>query len=306
MSDRLEDDLLDELSGDPEGRSHTMDEYDDAAEFDELEDPMEDLGEPFAADDAADEFEDVVADALGADDLDEFWGKVGGWLKKAGQAVGKGARWIAPIASAIPLPQAQAIGRLANIAGKVLADEGDEMDALDEMADYADDEEAFEAVAPAVAGLAIRSAVKNVSRLPHGQRKQLVQAVTSATRHIARTHGPRVAAAAVPGVVQHARRLAVRHGVPASRLPQLVKRTAAAAARSPQVARRLARSAGALRTNTPTAVRGPYRRGAAGFGGSSSAGSFGATRRAGAVCPNCGRRRSWHLHGPVRLTIEAR
>jgi hypothetical protein len=308
MSDRLEDDLLEDLGGEPEGRSHAMDEFDDPAEFDEFDDSMDDLGDPFDSDNMMDEFEDVVADALGADDVDEFWGKIGGFLKKVGRGVGNVARVVAPIANMIPLPQAQAIGRIANVVGKVLADEGDEMDALDELADYADDDEAMDALAPAVAGLAIRSAVKNVARLPHPQRKQLVQAVTAATRHVARTHGPRVAAATAPGIVHHARRMAVRQGLPASRLPQLVKRTAAAAVRSPQAVRKLARTATALRSSSMPTRRLRRRGGMGGVGGmgGTALGTSGAARRgAAAACPHCGRRRSWQMHGPVRLTIES-
>lgn len=309
MSDKFEDDLLEDLGGEPEGRSHAMDEFDDSAEFDEFDNSMEDPGDGFESDDMEDEFEDVVADALGADDVDEFWGKIGGFLKKVGRGVGSVARIVAPIASAIPLPQTQAIGRIAGLVGKVLADEGDEMDALDEMADYADDEDAMDALAPAVAGLAIRSAVKNVARLPHHHRKQLVQAVTAATKHINRTHGPRVAAAAVPGIVHHARRIVVRRGLPVSRLPHAVKRTAAAAVRSPRVARKLMHTASALRTGSmgPRRMRHRNAMGRAGriggYGGLSPAG-FGATRRGAAACPHCGRRRTLNLHGPVRLTIE--
>jgi len=314
MSDRLEDELMDDLTAEPEGRSHAMDEFDEGDEFDEFDDPMEDAGDVFGAEDMMDEFEDVVADALGADDVDEFWGKIGGFLKKVGRGVGSVARVVAPIASAIPLPQTQAIGRIAGLVGKVLADEGDEMDALDEVVDSADDEDAVDAMAPAVAGLAIRSAVKNVARMPHPQRKQLVQAVTAATRHIARTHGPR-AVVAVPGLVHHARRMIVRQGLPASRLPHAVKRAAAAAVRSPQVVRKLARTSAALRTSpgTATAARRLHRRGAwGGYAGSAGTAGYGygyggVTRRGAAatVCPRCGRRRSWHLRGPVRLTIES-
>ena len=50
------------------------------------------------------------------------------------------ARKVAPIAKMIPIPQAQLIGGAADMIGNVLADEGDEFDALDAMADYAEEE----------------------------------------------------------------------------------------------------------------------------------------------------------------------
>ena len=107
---------------------------------------------------SADEFIEGIASILGADDADEFFGGFKNILK----TVGNVARKVAPIAKMIPIPQAQLIGGAADMIGNVLADEGDEFDALDAMADYAEEEEdGFDALAPAVAGLAIRSALKH-------------------------------------------------------------------------------------------------------------------------------------------------
>jgi hypothetical protein len=339
MSDRLDDDLLDDLLDEPEGRAHgTFDELeeaegaDDLEEFDELEEGPEHLEEAdeLESEAEADEFEEAMTDALEAEDDDEFFGGFMKTLRKIGRGVGSVARVVAPIASAIPIPQAQLIGRAANLIGDVLADEGDEMDALDELADSADDEDAMVKLAPAVATLAIRKAVRQIARVPRPQRRQVVRAVTAATRHVVRAHGPR-AIAAMPAIVHHARRIAVRHRLPISRLPQLIRRTAAAAVRSPQVARKLVQTAQSLRAAPSVMRRGMgrrrhrYGRGYAGgmgigtmrfpSGRAISGGGLGAAaiprgmRRGvhahgGGVCPVCSRRRSFSLQGPVRVTIE--
>ena len=90
--------------------------------------------------------------------------------------------------------------------GNVLADEGDGFDALDAMADYAEEEEDnFDALAPAVAGLAIRSALKTkAAQLPRAHRVRLVKAVSTATKQIARKHGAHAAVAA-PAIATGAR-----------------------------------------------------------------------------------------------------
>jgi hypothetical protein len=319
MSDRLEDDLMEDLMAEPEGRSqHAMDEFDEvsefdeASEFDELEESFDEGEEGFDEEGAEDELEEAVSDALDAEDFDEFWGKIGGFLKKVGRGVGSVARVVAPIASAIPIPQAQLIGRVAGMVGKVLADEGDEMDALEELADFGEDEATVRVAAPVVAGLAIRTGLKHhAARIAPAQRRQLVHAVTAATKRIGQVHGPR-AVIAMPAIVHHARRVAVRRGLPASALPQLVRRIAQKAVRSPQVVRKLARTATRLRTGPGIGRRRYGARGvASGIGGTMtrgayrSAGGFAGGMRGGAVCPSCGRRRSMHFRGPIRLTIES-
>jgi hypothetical protein len=348
MSDRLEDDLMDDLMAEPEGRSHAMDDFDEAEgadEFDEL-DEAEDL-----ADDESgmDELEEAVAEALDSEDFDEFWGKIGGFLKKAARGVGSVARVVAPIANMIPIPQAQMIGKVAGVLGDVLADEGDEMDALEDLADLGDeDEAAVHVAAPVIAGLAIRQGLKHhAARIAPAQKRQLVHAVTAATRQISRAHGPH-AVVAIPGIVRHARTFAVRRGMPASALPGLVKRVTAKAVRSPVALRKLHRTAVQLRGSGSGVRRrgmrwggsyapgqaggiarsGRYRHGGMQWGGYEPGGapaavghrgrglyrSSGAPRSStmaqgggmpGAVCPGCGRRRSWRMEGPIRLTIDS-
>jgi hypothetical protein len=73
--------------------------------------------------------------------------------------IGRIARTVGPIASAIPLPWTQAVGRVAGLVGRVMADEADEFEALDEMLELAEEEDLLDAAAPVVAGLTIRRTV---------------------------------------------------------------------------------------------------------------------------------------------------
>src|SRR6266568_5658784 len=229
MSDRLDDDLMEDLMSDaaegPAHSRHALDEGDEMTdELEELdegdEDALEDEGDEFEVDEAemADEMEEAVADALEAEDTDEFFRRLRNIARRVAPVVGRIARTVAPIASAIPIPQAQLIGRAAGLLGRLMADEADEMEALDELTDLAEEEEGIDAAAPLIAGLAIRSAMRGAARLPRPARRQLVRATTTATRQLARRHGPR-AVAAVPGIVRQARRIAVRRGLPAQRVP---------------------------------------------------------------------------------------
>lgn len=222
---------------------------------------------------AADAMEDAVALALGADDADEFFrrmfqgirrvaGGIANVARRAAPIVGRIARTVAPIASAIPLPWTQAIGRVAGVVGRLMADEADEFEALDEMFAYAEEEDALDAAAPVIAGLTIRTLMPGVSALPRAARRRLVHSVAQATRGLARRQGPR-AARAIPQIVRGVQRAARRRRLPAQALPQAVRRTAARVARSPRLARRLARPAVAPPTGTRRFRGRPARRGIA-------------------------------------------
>ncbi|HEY9737655.1 MAG TPA: hypothetical protein V6D06_15280, partial [Trichocoleus sp.] len=136
------------------------DAYDDFDAYDEY-DGMDDY-------DALDEFEEAMADALDAEDADEFLRRafraVRRVARRVAPVVGRVARAVAPIASAIPLPQAQAIGRIANVAGRLMADGADEFEAIDAMIDMADEEDAIDAAAPLIAGMALRAAAPRLAR----------------------------------------------------------------------------------------------------------------------------------------------
>lgn len=209
--------------------------------------------------DAMDAMEDAVAAALAADDADEFFRRalrglrsigrtVGRVARRVAPVVGRVARVVAPIASALPIPQAQLIGRVANVVGRLMADGADEADALDELYDFAEDEEdAVDLAAPVIAGLTIRTVMPGAARLPHAQRRQLVRSVTRSVQTLARRQGP-AAVRATPAVLRQARRTAARQvgaRPPARALPAAVARTTAQVARSPRAVRALTRPAGA-------------------------------------------------------------
>ena len=124
-----------------------------AEEFEEMEE-WEDVDSAEAWD-SAESMEDAVADAMEAEDTDEFLrrlrriaGRAINVARRVGRGVGQVARVVAPIASAVPLPQAQAIGRIASIAGRLLADGADEFEVVDELVDLADEEDSIDAAAP--------------------------------------------------------------------------------------------------------------------------------------------------------------
>jgi hypothetical protein len=252
-----------------------------ADEFEE----MADAGDMDAAEewDSTDAMEDAVADALESDDADEFFrrlrriaGRAVNVARRVGRGVGQVARVVGPIASMIPLPQAQAIGRIANVAGRLLADGADEFEAVDELVDLAEVENNIDAAAPVIAGLTLRRVMPGVSQLPRATRRQLVHGVTQATRTLARRQGPQ-AARAIPRIVSTAQRAVRQRRIPARALPQVVRRAAARVARSPQAVRRLARPvAGAL-------------------GG-----------RAGGLMNPRGSTRRIALRGPAQVTIQGR
>jgi hypothetical protein len=255
--------------------------------FDEYEEWDAYEGEEFEDMDVMDAMEEAVVDALEADDTDEFFRRlwrgvrrvargVGRAVRGVARGVGRVARVVAPIASAIPLPMTQAIGRVASVAGRLMADEADEFDALDAMFDLAEFED-IDAAAPVIAGLTIRTAMPGVSRLPRAQRRQLVRSVTQATRTVARRQGPQ-AARAVPAVVGAVQRGVRQRRIPPAAAPRAIRRAAARVAQSPRLAQRAAQ-VGAAAT---------------------------APRRPGGTCPNCRRRQRYLLRGPVSVSLQAR
>lgn len=304
-TDVMEDLYYDEA----EGPSRHFDEYDEFGEdegdellgagFDEAEEGYEaydDLGD----EDLLDAMEEAVVDALEAEDTDEFFRRlargirgiarrVGSGIRGAVRTVGRGisrvapviggiARTLGPIASLIP-GVGTAVGTAANVLGSVLP--ADEFDTLDDLFDYAEDEDAIDAAAPVIAGLTIRRVMPGVARLPRGQRRQLVRSVTQATRAVARRQGPQ-AARAVPGVVRTVQRAVQQRRIPPRAAPRAIVRAAARVAQSPRLAQQMAVRAG-------TAAR-PGRGALAGRG----------------TCPACRGRQVYRLQGPVTLRIQGR
>ena len=186
----------------------------------------------------------------------------------------------------------------------------------------------FDPAVPVAAALALRKGMPRVARIPRPPRQQLLRAATAATRHLTRRHGP-AAAAAVPAIVHHARRTAARRGLPVYQVPKIMRSTAAsglfAATRRPicpgiradalsqgrKTLRRLRRP----RPSWHTLRRRGWSRPRF-YGGSTTYVGWGALHRSSALwqplgpsraagaCPHCGRRRSFAIQGPVRITVE--
>jgi hypothetical protein len=216
--------------------------------------------------DPYDAIDNAVADALESEDADQFLGNVIKIARQVGKGVGKAARFVAPLAKAIPLPQAQAIGQIADVAGQLLADGADEFEAFDDLIDLAEDEDNIDAAAPIAAGLAVRKLMPAVSRLPRPQRRQIVKAVSRAIRTVAHHHGPR-AARAVPKLVKHVQRAVRQHRIPGRALPRAVHRTAVRLARKPRALRRLAGPVAAMARGRRLATGALRRRWMDGYAG---------------------------------------
>ncbi|TRU87270.1 MAG: hypothetical protein EWV76_01750 [Microcystis novacekii Mn_MB_F_20050700_S1] len=252
-------------------------------------DEMEDWGEQ-GYDSGFDALEDALADALAEEDTDEFFRRLGRIARsvgrrvgqvagRVGRGIGSVARVVGPIASMIPIPQAQLIGRIANVAGRLLADEADEFEALEDLFDLAETEDAIDAAAPFVSAVALRTAMPNISRLPRQTRRQLVSSVSQATRTLAHRQGP-AAARAVPRIVRGVSRTVAQRGLPARSVAAAVGRAAARVAQSPRTVSRLARP---LTTTSRPGSRSMSR---------------------GRPCPTCGRSHSYRLRGPVTIRIQ--
>jgi len=248
MYQDFETDVMDDLAYDvAEGparsyrrSAHTLDAYDDMDAYDEF-----DVDEADDDMDALDAMEEALADALEAEDSDEFLRRARralrgavGVARRVGRGIGQVARVVAPIASAIPLPQAQAIARVARVAGRVLADGADEFEAIDAMVDLAEDEDVMDAAAPAIASMAIHGTMPQAARLPATTRRNLVQAATQTAQRLAAQQGPQ-AVRALPAIVQTAQRMARQQSLPPRALPQVLQRLGTRISRNPQLLRRM-------------------------------------------------------------------
>lgn len=261
MYQAFEADVMDDLFYDAaEGPSQTrrsaqaydayddsFDAYDEGDGFDDYD--AYDEGDAYDAYDEGDAFEDAMADALEAEDSDEFFRRITRGIRRVanvarqvGRGVGSVARVVAPIASAIPLPQAQAVARVARVAGRLLADGADEFEAVDALVDLAEAEDLMDAAAPAIATMAVHGTMPQAARLPQATRQQLVRATTQTARTIARQQGTQ-AVRALPAVVQTAQRVARQQGVPPTALPRVIQQVGQRLSRNPQMIRRLIRSA---------------------------------------------------------------
>lgn len=199
--------------------------------------------------------EEEIADALEAEDSNEFLRRAVRGIRKAasvarvGRGVGQVAHVVAPVASAIPLPQAQAIAQIANIAGRLLADGADEFEALEEFLTFAETEDAINAAMPVIAGLTVRSRMTRASQLPRPVRRQLIRSISRSGRALAQRRGQR-SIHAIPPVVQAVQRTAMRRRLPVRELPQAIQRTTARLVTNPRLVNRLLVSTGSTTVAT--------------------------------------------------------
>lgn len=288
--------------------------------------------------DHGDAMEMAVADALDAEDADEFFGKLFKKIKSAVPGIKNVLGTVGKIAGAIPLPMTQAIGGVANTIGGLLADEADEGDGFDEMMDFADDEDGLDAAAPVIAGLALRKAVPQIKALPVHARRQAVKTVTKAVHQLARRHGTG-AVAAVPAIVHTAKRHLAARRLPATQLPAMIRKVAAHAHRNPRVLKTYVKRGRAMvGTGHHHRHQGGRHNRAGGYGGPSGYGSGGnqpgyagrgrrrlnrgGSRAAGGApgvgsygsagygtgsatrCAHCGRSQRLRFNGPIQLIIK--
>lgn len=182
----------------------------------------------------------LIGGALGAEDEDEFFGKLFSGIKKIAQkaapVLGGIARGAAPILSMIPHPAAQVASKIAGVVGKLRAEGGTVEDALEAVAEIAArDRRAL----PVVAGLAARSVIKNRgASMPAGMRQQVAATMNRAANNLVASGGSK-AIRALPKITRSVKRTAAASGTPAAVQPRIVARTAAKVAQNPGLLKRL-------------------------------------------------------------------
>jgi hypothetical protein len=264
MGDAMnEQELLEDLAyAESEGPADFGEDDADALDFeDDLEsetDMLEDYGESDYSDFGEDELESdmfgedglesdpamggVLTAALGAEDEDEFFGKlfkgIKSVAKRVAPVVGKIARAAAPVLSAIPHPYAQIGSKVANVLGKLKAEGASTEDALEAVAEIAvRDRRAV----PVVAGLAARTLVKNRgATMSSAQRRGAINNATRAAKTLINRGGPQ-AIRALPRVAKSVRRATAAKGTPPAVRAQVLQRTAAKVAQKPALLQRLSR-----------------------------------------------------------------
>ncbi len=243
----IEQDALEDLAyAEAEGAADMLeDEFDPLeSEMDGLEDYADLSGEDsLELEDSLEAEETVISQALGAEEEDEFFGKLlsgAKWLAKKAKAaapiVGQIARGAAPILSMIPHPAAQGAAKVAGLLGKLRAEGVSVEDALEAVAEIAArDRRAL----PVVAGLAARAVVQNRgAMMSPAQRKQVVRTMTRAAKTLVASGGA-PAIRALPKITRSVRRTAGARATPAGVQPKVVARTAAKVAQNPALLRRL-------------------------------------------------------------------
>lgn len=285
------------------------DGFDEADGFDEFDDS----GDVFTDGDGFDEdgVDAAVAEALDAADGDEFFRRLRNIARRVGRGIGSAARVVGPLASMIPLPQAQLIGRIANVAGRLLADGADEFELFDDFVDGLD-ADGIDAAAPVLAGMVIRRALPDVARAAPRVRRAAVSAVAGAVRQAARRQGPQ-AARSVARAVQASRRIAQQRRLPSAQALRVMRGITRQVVARPQVMRRLARPLVATprrATPRPQAVQA-VARAVAPLARNLALSAPAAGRRAGTAllrpaCPYCRSGRHLVTRGPITIQLRCR
>jgi hypothetical protein len=294
------------------------DEFDEGEGFDEFDEFEEgDEGE----DDA---FEAAMSFALAAEDTDEFFRRIGGFLRRAARGVGQVARRAAPVIGqvaraaapilrSIPLPQAQAAGAVANLLGQLRFEGASEEEALEAMAEMA---ARNPRLLPVVGGLAARTLVRRAgATLTPQARQRVVRQMTQAARVLTTgPAGPR-GVTALPRIVRSVQRTAAARRTRPQVRPQVALNTARRVAANPRMTRRLARPLprGQQLARRAAAALPPAQRRRimpGGMGGGIGAGVVGPA--VGAAIGGIVRRPGWGggagrsitIRGPVRIIVR--
>ncbi|MDB5670472.1 MAG: hypothetical protein JWO25_1431 [Alphaproteobacteria bacterium] len=298
-----EGDEGDEFDGGDEG-----DEMDAGDEYDELDagdDGFESADE--TGDMGEDEWDQILASALGAEDTDEFFKRIARGLsrvvagvRRAAPMIGKIARAVGPVASLIP-GVGTAIGGVANVVGQLMADEASEDDALDAFAELAVRNN--EAV-PLVAALAARRVLgAGAARLPTAVRVQAIRTIRRAATQLVNRGGP-TAIRAIPRIARSVRRTAVSRRTPINVRPRVFARTAArVSSRGSGLRRRLMQPSAAGRQvihRALAAARAGHPPAQRVFGHS----GLGLGQPGGGYYGHNKRRRRIVIQGPVTITIR--
>jgi hypothetical protein len=246
-------DELDAFGGDDFDALDELDAYDDSGDgFEAM------YADEFDGYEAYDDFEaaafenlldNVLAEALDAEDEDEFFKKLWRGLKKVGRGVarvarkaapvvGRIARVAAPVLSSIPTPWTQAAGMAASLLGQLRAEGATEDEALEAFAELAAKQPA---ALPVLAGLTARKVLKGAGkRMSPAARKRAVKDAKAAAKMLIKKRGP-AAVRAMPKIAAAVRKEAVAKRTPPADRTKVVKRAAAKVARSPAMLNKLAR-----------------------------------------------------------------
>ncbi|NNB89756.1 hypothetical protein D7X99_03535 [Corallococcus sp. AB032C] len=241
----------------------TLEDSFEAEGFEENPTPME---EPFEGDgfetDNPNALEDTFADAMDAQDEDEFLRRLAAGARRlatvAGPTFQRIRRRAMPIAMRLIR---QAAPRLGGIAGQEIGRtlggllRADAMDAFaDAAGDYASDED-MDAFNRVLGGLAARHVVRSTMsparrRQSPQQAKALGRAVGQMTTQLASRISQRYGVRALPAVtrvVRQVTRLVRQQGASPQAVPRMLRRIGGRVISSPRVVRRLARTSAAVR-----------------------------------------------------------